>query len=236
MHFDAKCCVCGEDAGYDVPDQEANALKERGINLKLSNITCDACFDAKERRKEQEAQERAFCLALEKSKIPTEMTKWDERLGNKHLLAWIIANAERSLYIAGAYGQGKTRACATVGAKLVAKGLNVRYWLVGDLLSKFSTLYGENFGQDENLVSILKGCRLLILDDIGKEKITDRSGEAIFRIINARYENKLPTWITANLNGSELSMKMGDRGGAIIRRLRDTYVAWNGGQVAATSD
>lgn len=45
----------------------------------------------------------------------------------------------------------------------------------------------------------------VILDDLGREKTSDWTGETIFVLVNGRYERCLPTIVTTNLTGAELA-------------------------------
>jgi DNA replication protein DnaC len=45
---------------------------------------------------------------------------------------------------------------------------------------------------------------LVVLDDLGRERASDWTGETIYSLVNARYENQLPTVVTSNLSPSEL--------------------------------
>jgi DNA replication protein DnaC len=46
---------------------------------------------------------------------------------------------------------------------------------------------------------------LVVLDDLGREKISDWTGETIYTLVNGRYESMLPTIVTSNLTGPELT-------------------------------
>ncbi|MGL4759040.1 MAG: ATP-binding protein [Patescibacteria group bacterium] len=46
---------------------------------------------------------------------------------------------------------------------------------------------------------------LLIVDDLGKEKLSDFRIEKVYNLLNHRYENKLQTVITTNFNLSDLA-------------------------------
>lgn len=46
---------------------------------------------------------------------------------------------------------------------------------------------------------------VLVLDDLGREKVSDWTGEAIYVLVNGRYERRLPTIVTTNLTGAELA-------------------------------
>lgn len=45
---------------------------------------------------------------------------------------------------------------------------------------------------------------LVVLDDLGREKVTDWTGEIVYVLINTRYEHRRPTLVTTNLTGQEL--------------------------------
>lgn len=45
---------------------------------------------------------------------------------------------------------------------------------------------------------------LVVLDDLGREKVSDWTGEVMYVLINTRYEHRRPTLVTTNLTGQEL--------------------------------
>ncbi len=44
-----------------------------------------------------------------------------------------------------------------------------------------------------------------LIDDLGREKVSDWTGETIYTLVNGRYERVLPTIVTTNLTGAELA-------------------------------
>lgn len=46
---------------------------------------------------------------------------------------------------------------------------------------------------------------VVVLDDLGREKVSDWTGETVYGIVNHRYEAMLPTIVTTNLSGAELA-------------------------------
>ena len=63
----------------------------------------------------------------------------------------------------------------------------------------------------EQVLSMIKGCKLLIIDDIGAERVTDWVRERVVSIINTRVSNNLSTLYTSNLSPEELKQELGDR-------------------------
>lgn len=45
---------------------------------------------------------------------------------------------------------------------------------------------------------------ICVLDDLGREKVSDWTAETIYAVVNARYEAMLPTVVTSNLTATEL--------------------------------
>ena len=63
----------------------------------------------------------------------------------------------------------------------------------------------------EQVLSMVKGCKLLIVDDIGAERVTEWVRERMVSIINTRSSNGLCTIYTSNLSPDELKDELGDR-------------------------
>ncbi len=53
-------------------------------------------------------------------------------------------------------------------------------------------------------VEIARHVPVLVLDDLGRERISDWTGELIYSLVNARYEAELATVATSNLSADEL--------------------------------
>lgn len=63
----------------------------------------------------------------------------------------------------------------------------------------------------EQVLSMVKGCKLLIIDDIGAERVTEWVRERMVSIINTRSSNGLCTIYTSNLSPEELTTELGER-------------------------
>lgn len=78
---------------------------------------------------------------------------------------------------------------------------------LNDLRSSFDNKTPE-FEEEMRMVN---KCKLLIIDDIGSEKLTEWVRERIVSIIHTRVSNGLSTIYTSNLSPAELKEEMGDR-------------------------
>ena len=68
----------------------------------------------------------------------------------------------------------------------------------------------EDFGRDDKLFDFRPGelrthPGVVVLDDLGREKVSDWTGETVYGLVNHRYEAMLPTIVTTNLSGAELA-------------------------------
>ena len=82
----------------------------------------------------------------------------------------------------------------------------------------------ENRDHGNSIDSLIK-LPLLVLDDLGKERLTARMETDLFSIIDERTSNLMPTIITTNYTGSTLMDRFNNKetGTAFVRRLRDYF-------------
>ena len=78
-------------------------------------------------------------------------------------------------------------------------------------LEDLRNYYDTKDPEFEEVLEMLKKCKLLIIDDIGSEKFTEWVRERLVSIINTRVSNELTTLYTSNLSPEELKAELGDR-------------------------
>ena len=123
------------------------------------------------------------------------------------------------LYIWGkSTGCGKTSwACKIMGyyfRKIAfATGLENEglYIFLPTFLEDLRDNYDSKDPDFEQVLSMVKECKLLIIDDIGSERVTEWVRERMVSIINTRVSNNLATIYTSNLSPEELKADLGDR-------------------------
>ena len=106
-------------------------------------------------------------------------------------------NQGNGLLFVGTVGTGKTHLAASI-ANYIIKDLGIPV-IVLNVTELFEKL--RNFSETNNTLKELKKIPLLILDDIGKEKL--------YEIINARYEDYLPVVITSNDTPANMEKNLG---------------------------
>lgn len=130
------------------------------------------------------------------------------------------------LVLAGGVGVGKTIAAAWVMMQVVAPAFNGRFdgfasagfgvrrfRHVSELIE--TGLYGGDEGKKER--QLIKAARVLVIDDVGTEHMTDTFQTLFDGLINARYEHDGATVITTNLTSETFLSRYGRR---IYDRLR----------------
>ena len=113
-------------------------------------------------------------------------------------------NDSKGIYLCGKPGIGKTFFMNCVGNLYVKKGYKVAFVNSPTLMSDLKNNFNVN-GYTEEVLSKLKKCDVLILDDIGGESISAWSrDEILMPLLNERMEKRLKTYFTSNYNFERL--------------------------------
>lgn len=130
------------------------------------------------------------------------------------------------LVFTGPVGSGKTYLACAIANYVIAKGKQVLFSVVPDLLDEIKATYDRTNPNAIDEMAILDGARnveLLILDDLGVHNYTEWTVNKIYSIINYRANHQLPIVITTNLNLAELDTYLGERTTSRILQLCRVY-------------
>ena len=111
------------------------------------------------------------------------------------------------LILTGTKGTGKTHLCAAITNAL--DGQPALFLNVPNLLDLLRSGY-----QDHSYQALLRLCQtidVLILDDLGTEKMTDWAYEKLYQVLDYRYQAELPTVIATNCRIADLEGRFSDR-------------------------
>lgn len=117
----------------------------------------------------------------------------------------------KGLIITGKTGVGKTHLASAIVHELSKQDVFVLFIFVPDFLDEIRDSYDEEQEQEESKFELAKNARVLILDDLGTERITDWTIEKITQLLNYRYSNSLATIVTTNYVGQKLKERIGER-------------------------
>ena len=82
--------------------------------------------------------------------------------------------------------------------------------------------FGDSAEDADEFLDKARNKEILFLDDVGKEKFTERVASQFYDLIEHRTANMLTTVWTTNMSPSELKERLGDdKGGPTIRRLKE---------------
>jgi DNA replication protein DnaC len=138
----------------------------------------------------------------------------------------VVAGALRNLVLVGPVGLGKTHLAAAVVGAIHARGMDAwreasgaaaspvpalpprpMWGNVAELMNDMRLEIGRP-PDDRNAASLAlalgRSRGYVVLDDLGREKITDWTTEVIYVLGNRRYEALLPTIVTTNKTPVEL--------------------------------
>jgi DNA replication protein DnaC len=122
----------------------------------------------------------------------------------------------QTLVISGATkGVGKTHAAYAIGNHVVQE-TDVVAWSVIDLIDAIKP------GGDERAYDEACRATLLILTDLGAERVTDWSLERLLGIIDTRWREGRRMVVDTNLTSAEILARYGDR---LLSRLEDGLTA-----------
>ena len=205
-----------------------------------------AAEEEEERKKRQERRERVQDLQKNSGLAARELGRtfdnFVETVDNSKALKTARRYVERivdgtikdidkkSLFLYGSYGTGKTYLAAAVANAAMQGEKPVVYTRFGELCRDVKRAYDKSAKEGEgDILRKYKKCRLLVLDDLGKESFTDWSLSLLFELIDSRYRDMLPTVITSNYSVNDTVQKMTANGadpttaGAIADRIHEEY-------------
>ena len=125
------------------------------------------------------------------------------------------------LILFGKAGAGKTHLAVAIARFIIEqKQIAARVARTVELLSDIRRTFNEHDGyraeSEAELIQKLAFVPLLILDDLGAEKVSDWVREVLYRIIDERWLEQKPMIITTNFNLKELEERIGER---IVSRI-----------------
>jgi len=215
------CTHCWEPV-----EVEVHFVGARKLNFQVSCDTCEekrSVADEQERvvaaQKRQQDEFKLICPPLYLESDPDRLPAQFREACDK----WVYG--PKGIGMVGPAGSGKTRCAWTI-----LRRENFAGRTVFGVTSTQLAAAAANQWHDDNRVkalaeSTLRRChttKILLLDDLGKQKFSDRAELELFDILDHRSSHHLPVIWTANADGRQLkAMLSPDRGDPILRRLTE---------------
>jgi DNA replication protein DnaC len=116
------------------------------------------------------------------------------------------------LFLYGTKGTGKTHLAAAIGNERLHRGQPAIFMVVPDLLDHLRATFNPTSDTTyDDLFESLKNTALLILDDLGTQSASPWAREKLFQLINHRYNRRIPTVITMNMEAEEIDSRLWSR-------------------------
>lgn len=132
-----------------------------------------------------------------------------------------------STFIFGETNTGKTLLACRIALEFLKEGYlkgkttNFRFVIFATILSSIRDTYSNNQKSESEVINQFLQPDLLLIDDFFTNRPTDWTIDVIYRIINERYENLLPTIITSNPSLPEIEEIIQDQ--RITSRINRSY-------------
>ena len=128
----------------------------------------------------------------------------------------VFSDPNESVYTCGGVGVGKTHLMACMGIVWLSYGESVLRVNYNSLLAEIKATFQDKSLNESTIYNKYSKCYRLIIEDVGtvsghEKKETEFNRSVIFRIINNRYENMLPTYVTSNLSLNESATVFDER-------------------------
>ena len=114
---------------------------------------------------------------------------------------------ERGIYMHGLAGSGKTLLSTIIISEISRKyNITARQTSLGAIKREIQKAYNNEGGTAESIIRKYIEYPILLIDDIGTEKVTESAEEILFAILDERLNNKKTTFFTSNLEIKELQL------------------------------
>ncbi len=219
---EVECCDCAQtftDTPVDL------------LGVTISATRCDSCIDkyhaateANEQQAFQSKRNEVFRERCPKSmqwfdreRFPSDLQKHDDIVTAPMI--------DQGILIHGRTGSGKSRTLWQLAKRLITHDQRSVQILedraFGRLIER--SFAGSNNAEHDKLIRQFQNCSVLMIDDIGKAKMTERVESDLFDIIDHRYADGKPMCFTTQFTGDPLISRFGckETGEAIVRRIKE---------------
>lgn len=200
-----RCEYCGKERKW----RSFGTIGGHELSMPLP-CDCDGAVAARERqerereeREEQEAMSRRD-RQLERAGI---MPYWRNRCQPNGGYRSVL-EAGKGLYIDGAIGAGKTHLAVCIAMDCLEQGWSVRLTSMRDITRRLRATWGERGVGEEGVFASLMRPRVLVLDDLGKESMTEAVLRDLFDLVDMRKDRMLPIIVTTNYEKPQLVARM----------------------------
>ena len=130
----------------------------------------------------------------------TDINKKEVEIAKDYTKKCIEDKQENGLIITGDSGVGKTHLAASISNELIEKDKLVLMGRLTSLLDMIKETFKDNSKSENELIELFSNIDMVVIDDLGTEKISSWALDKLYTIIENRNENKLPIIITTKFD------------------------------------
>lgn len=217
-----KCIYCGGET-HSVTFQGMG----NSFTFKAPEICSDVLCLAKGERDAQAAERREY-IAKNPPEVPMpalfEGTDPERLAPELRDLCHNWVPAGKGLLVHGTTRKGKTRTAWYIADRLFKANPKANRFLfltMFELEARLVASWGTSTW--DKAMNHMVNVPLLFLDDLGKERMTERMASCLFALVDQRTMHQRSTVITTNLTGDTLLERFHDKetGAAFVARLKD---------------
>lgn len=129
----------------------------------------------------------------------------------------------KGLLLIGSCGVGKTHLAVSILKQIAEKGKSVMFGSMVEIIQNLKSSFDRKneTANESDIIGMLSEIDLLVIDDLGKENISNYVKMIAYQVINRRYCEMKPTIITTNNVSEELIKKYDE---ATISRLIESNI------------
>lgn len=193
-------CNCEKAKEYWAKKDEEEYLKRKKEHYK--NIINQLYKDSYMRKNYQNKNFENYNKAL--------VNSLDVEIIEDYTKKCIEENQTNGMIITGESGIGKTHLASAIANKLIENGRIVLIGRLTTLLDKIKDTFADNTKSENELIELYSNVDMIIIDDLGTERISRWALEKLYTIIENRNENRLPIVITTRFDKNELLQRFNE--------------------------
>lgn len=235
-------------------DQEAGICKTHNLPLEntggVYNLQyCSLCnnenrlkYEDAERKRMDILKEDNFKKRLEFSRIPKRfidkrledfITNTEQQKKVFNDAAQLAGNQEfTGAILIGNMGTGKTLLATSIGIEFLKRGKSCIYTTLFDIILDIKESWKKDSDSSEKgVIKLYSTQDLLIIDEIGVQRVTENELIYIAKIVDNRYGNLLPTILVGNVTQKEMASMIGERAmRRILEKCKVLVFSWKPNQ------